>query len=325
MENNDIIILDGSNWTRTLLMLFGEKFKTIHLGKYNGAEFPVEKIINYDCVFSPFHFSIATHFPDGVNDEHFSNPYLPKDKDSYYVSIVKKDNRYGIIDSNGNIILPICYQIIRCANTYWRPYFIVKKEDCAFLFDALRKKVISELYDDIKDVAQHHIASSTTDEYFKSYKNGKCGLIHETGKQILPPVFDDCFGLRWAGKNGRNSEYRFAIVTKENKKGLYNELGNEVLPIKYDSMRFVYPDSLYAKSIRVLGKVGNEKELDLIDYISEEGGMFGNRRKRNRSILSDSPTYGRYVGSYAQDEMGYTDDDIDTIFDGDPDAYWNID
>lgn len=40
---------------------------------------------------------------------------------------------------------------------------------------------------------------------------------------------------------------------------------------------------------------------------------------------SEFPTYGRYAGSYAQDEMGYSDDDIDTIFDGDPDAYWNID
>lgn len=36
-------------------------------------------------------------------------------------------------------------------------------------------------------------------------------------------------------------------------------------------------------------------------------------------------TYDRYRGTYAQDEMGYSDDDIDTIFDGDPDAYWNID
>ena len=39
----------------------------------------------------------------------------------------------------------------------------------------------------------------------------------------------------------------------------------------------------------------------------------------------DEPTYDRYNGSYAQDEMGYSDDDIDTIFDGDPLAYWNID
>lgn len=35
--------------------------------------------------------------------------------------------------------------------------------------------------------------------------------------------------------------------------------------------------------------------------------------------------YGDYSGSYAQEEKGYSDDDIDTIFDGDPSAYWNID
>ena len=35
--------------------------------------------------------------------------------------------------------------------------------------------------------------------------------------------------------------------------------------------------------------------------------------------------YGRYHGSYVQDEMGWSDDDIDTVLDGDPDAYWNID
>lgn len=39
----------------------------------------------------------------------------------------------------------------------------------------------------------------------------------------------------------------------------------------------------------------------------------------------EQETYGRYAGSYAQDEMGYSDDDIDTIFEGDPSAYWNID
>ncbi|WP_099147652.1 hypothetical protein [Bacteroides sp. KFT8] len=36
-------------------------------------------------------------------------------------------------------------------------------------------------------------------------------------------------------------------------------------------------------------------------------------------------TFECYNGFYVQDEMGYSDDDIDTIFDGNPDAYWNID
>lgn len=35
--------------------------------------------------------------------------------------------------------------------------------------------------------------------------------------------------------------------------------------------------------------------------------------------------YGEYAGSYAQDVMGYDDETIDDAFDGEPDAYWNID
>ena len=45
----------------------------------------------------------------------------------------------------------------------------------------------------------------------------------------------------------------------------------------------------------------------------------------DNSIEHETPTYARYSGSWAQDEMGFSDDDIDTIFDGDPLAYWNID
>ena len=35
--------------------------------------------------------------------------------------------------------------------------------------------------------------------------------------------------------------------------------------------------------------------------------------------------YDNYNGSYAQDVGGWRDQDIDDVFDGDPDAYWNID
>lgn len=45
----------------------------------------------------------------------------------------------------------------------------------------------------------------------------------------------------------------------------------------------------------------------------------------NKRIFEEEPTYERYEGSYVQDEMGWSDDDIDTVLDGEPDAYWNID
>lgn len=43
------------------------------------------------------------------------------------------------------------------------------------------------------------------------------------------------------------------------------------------------------------------------------------------TMNDEHSTFCRYNGSWAQDVEGYSDDDIDTIFDGDPDAYWNID
>ncbi len=41
----------------------------------------------------------------------------------------------------------------------------------------------------------------------------------------------------------------------------------------------------------------------------------------------DDEYYSRdkYAGSYAHDVEGFSDDDIDAAFEGDPAAYWNID
>ena len=35
--------------------------------------------------------------------------------------------------------------------------------------------------------------------------------------------------------------------------------------------------------------------------------------------------YEEFAGTYAQDVAGYSDEDIYDAFDGDPEAYWNID
>ena len=43
------------------------------------------------------------------------------------------------------------------------------------------------------------------------------------------------------------------------------------------------------------------------------------------SWYEEERTYERYNGSYAQDVEGWSDQDIDDVFDGDPDDYWNID
>lgn len=53
----------------------------------------------------------------------------------------------------------------------------------------------------------------------------------------------------------------------------------------------------------------NEQENDYDDY----------------DDYHERESYGQYAGSYAQDVEGLSDDFINDVLDGDPDAYWNID
>ncbi len=46
---------------------------------------------------------------------------------------------------------------------------------------------------------------------------------------------------------------------------------------------------------------------------------------RDDDDWTEHHTYDDYNGSYAQDQMGWSDQDINDVFGGDADAYWNID
>ena len=70
--------------------------------------------------------------------------------------------------------------------------------------------------------------------------------------------------------------------------------------------------------------VGENTKMAYVYLKATEGGDRIDA-EYDKPIDGETSSYERYRGSYVQDEMGYSDDDIDTIFDGDPDAYWNID
>ena len=74
------------------------------------------------------------------------------------------------------------------------------------------------------------------------------------------------------------------------------------------------------------------EELYLCYREMKQGGPAENPGTLNRTIMYEEDyyyereqTYERYNGSYAQDVEGWSDQDIDDVFEGDPEAYWNID
>lgn len=98
--------------------------------------------------------------------------------------------------------------------------------------------------------------------------------------------------------------------------GVIFQLQDEAL----EEIKIVYPnfimDALF-ESKRVWHLFRDDCEYSDEDYHNDEDEFFTNS--------DDEPTYDRYSGYWAQDVEGYSDDEIDTIFDGDPSAYWNID
>lgn len=70
-----------------------------------------------------------------------------------------------------------------------------------------------------------------------------------------------------------------------------------------------------------------QEEMSLNNDTMEEVGLNDTQEEvyDDDYDFNDEKTYTRYNGSYAQDIEGWSDDDIDIVFEGDPDAYWNID
>ena len=100
--------------------------------------------------------------------------------------------------------------------------------------------------------------------------------------------------------------YGFFLVSKDKQFGLLLESGELFKPCEYDGIKYDYGEVVFIKDGEEIDRISNAKVTNT--YSSYE-----------------PQHYSRYAGSYAQDEMGYSDEDIDTIFDGDPLAYWNID
>lgn len=111
-------------------------------------------------------------------------------------------------------------------------------------------------------------------------------------------------------------------IQNGSKWGLIDENGNEVLPLEYNDIW-----TFYGKK-RVSTKVVKDNIAQ--DIVFSE--ILGVNRVQEKGNYSDNyyaddygTSYGEYAGTYAQDVEGYSDDVIDDAFDGDPDAYWNID
>ncbi len=171
-----------------------------------------------------------------------------------------------------------------------------------------------------------------------------CSLLPAIGNKNLYTVQDKNFGYAVLNTDGTEvvpygkyswidgfdnglARVRIGNVTngqKENgnKWGMINENGKVVLPLEYDDIWAFYGKKRVTTKV-VKGDVA--QNVVLSEILGKDETQEYDCSSNNYYDDDYGTSYGEYAGTYAQDVEGYSDDVIDDAFDGDPDAYWNID
>ena len=155
-------------------------------------------------------------------------------------------------------------------------------------------------------------------------KHMRSPLIYKTSAEIF--LDDDGYVLVSLSNGVQLTSYYECIhfdgwhykVQNKGKYGVYDKDGLCVIPCEYDYIGPLIGNIFVRK---------NGMEGHIINGTFIQNEQNGETKNATGTVYTpkNKATYNNYHGSYAQDEMGYSDDEIDTIFDGDPDAYWNID
>ena len=162
---------------------------------------------------------------------------------------VKKNNKYGFVDTTGSVIIPVEYEF--GANDYFKEKVIcVTKNKLDGFINPKNEVVIPIKYKEAFGFSNGLAPVSI---------EGKWGYIDVTGKIIIPAIYDSPYAFNNAG---------VAIVRIGDKFGLISKSGSVVLPLEYDKLfTFNTNDYWLVKNNNLYGIVNNAGKLILpIEY-----------------------------------------------------------
>ena len=138
------------------------------------------------------------------------------------IAVVKKGKKYGAVDKYGKTVIPCKYDTMlnnELYNDNQGKYILASKKDKYGLLDSKGKAVLPLKYDGLGNAGKDKSGLA----YYRVWKNNKVGFVNENLKEITKTKYD----------NAGNFYGNLAIVEKKGKLGAINNLGKEVVPVKY--------------------------------------------------------------------------------------------
>ncbi len=208
------------------------------------------------------------------------------------LALVKKNKLYGFINKNGKEIIPIIYQKVN-ESTADSLVSLYKKGKWAF-FDSFGKQKSDFIYDEIA-LTGINIKGNDESTFWKNglilvRKNNKIAYLDKNLKEVIP------FGKYNTGETF--NQKRIAIVSKNGKYGIIDELGIERVKPEYDTIE--HPEESYHESEIFVAKKKNYKILldehgkKICDKIKDFSFDYSRINKKIEKIYHIEDLNGKY-------------------------------
>lgn len=221
--------------------------------------------------------------------------YKVEEISEYNYFTLEQNQKYGVIDRNGNIVIEAEYEAVQIPNPSKAIFVCVKeynestKEYETVVYNE-KKEVLLSNYKNVQAISIYTNVNSTP--YEKSvltYKeNGKYGLINLEGKQITKPVYDEISSINY--KEG-------TFLVKQNElEGIINMKGKVIIKCEYES---VTSDNYYSEN-------SNNKQAGfIVSKKTEDGYRYGYANYRGTIILNPIYTQLERVTEIANEKGVY--------------------
>lgn len=205
--------------------------------------------------------------------------YKVEEISEYNYFTLEQNQKYGVIDKNGNIVIEANYEAVQIPNPS-KPIFV-----CIKGYDENTKEYETVVYNDKNEILLSNykniqaisiytnVNSTPYEKSVLTYKeNGKYGLINLEGKQITKPIYDEISSINY--KEG-------TFLVKQNElEGIINMKGKVIIKCEYES---VTSDNYYSEN-------GNNKQAGfIVSKKTEDGYRYGYANYRGAIILN--PVY----------------------------------
>lgn len=201
-----------------------------------------------------------------VNKE--NREYKIEEISEYNYFVIKENNKYGVIDKQGNIIIEPNYDNIKIPNPNKAVFCCYEEEKIKILND--KSEEIFTQYESVEPLRLKSVLSDLMYEksVLKYKENGKYGIIDFQGKKITKAIYDEIDTLQY--KEGE------LIVKKDNKYGIINIKGTTLVKTNYDKIE---ADKYYSKDN------GYKDSGYIVSNMTDEGYRYGYVNLNGKQLL----------------------------------------